>query len=221
MRLTSRLRPNRSGWPRKSISAGRPAAPIATPTVPLRQARPKLSLMMTANRTPKRADSRARNASALASGSTGSNSARWTPSLGATLDWSTPAFAITKPSRCSTISRLGRARTTRRDSDSTISTSRGSLAMAAPSFSASADGVTPATSTARPSAFETIFCATTSTSPSRGRSRSVSSASPSSPARLSPACTIGKPGTACSSSDEDSIYGNPVAVSRTGRAGGA
>ena len=43
-------RPNRSGWPRQSISAGRPAAPIATPTVPRRQARPKLSLMITAMR---------------------------------------------------------------------------------------------------------------------------------------------------------------------------
>ena len=33
-------------------SAGKPAAPIATPTVPRRHARPKLSLMMTPTRTP-------------------------------------------------------------------------------------------------------------------------------------------------------------------------
>src|SRR5205823_14146646 len=43
--VTSNSRPNRSGWPRISINAGRPAAPSAMPTVPLRQGRPKLSLM--------------------------------------------------------------------------------------------------------------------------------------------------------------------------------
>src|ERR1043166_1174800 len=42
------VRPNRSGLPRKSSTAGRPAAPSATPTVPRRHARPKLSLMVTA-----------------------------------------------------------------------------------------------------------------------------------------------------------------------------
>src|SRR5580692_508218 len=34
MTLTSSVRPKRSGRPRRSISAGRPAAPIATPAVP-------------------------------------------------------------------------------------------------------------------------------------------------------------------------------------------
>src|ERR1700722_8435546 len=34
MTLTSSFRPKRSGRPRRSISAGRPAAPIATPAVP-------------------------------------------------------------------------------------------------------------------------------------------------------------------------------------------
>ena len=176
---------------------------------------------MTARSTPKRADNRTRNASALPSGSTGSNKARCTPSAGATLDWSTPAFAMTKPSLCSTISKFGRARTTRRDSDSTISTSRGSLLISAPSFSASADGVTVATSTVRPSALETIFCATTNTSPARGRNLLVSSASPSNLARSCPACTIGRPGTACSSIDEDNIWENPAAISRTGHAAAA
>ena len=50
-----------------------------------------------------------------------------TPSVGPTLDWSMPALAMTKPSRCSTISTLGRERTTRTDSERISSTSRGSL----------------------------------------------------------------------------------------------
>ena len=52
MTLTSSLRPNRSGRPRRSISAGRPATPIATPAVPWRQGRPKLSFMTTATSIP-------------------------------------------------------------------------------------------------------------------------------------------------------------------------
>ena len=47
-------RPNRSGAPIRSSSDGRPAAPSATPTTPLRQGRPKLSLMTTPTSTPKR-----------------------------------------------------------------------------------------------------------------------------------------------------------------------
>ena len=34
MTLTSSFRPNKSGRPRRSINAGRPATPIATPAVP-------------------------------------------------------------------------------------------------------------------------------------------------------------------------------------------
>src|SRR5580658_1054478 len=47
MMLTSRMRPNRSGWPRRSITDGMPADPIATPAVPRRHGRPKLSLITT------------------------------------------------------------------------------------------------------------------------------------------------------------------------------
>ena len=72
-----------------------------------------------------------------ASGSTGSSSTRSAPSSGATLEWSMPALAITKPSRCSTIIRSGRCRTTRRDSDRTTSTRRGSLSISAASAIAS------------------------------------------------------------------------------------
>ena len=89
---------------------------------------------------------------------------RWKPSAGPTFDWSTPAFAMMKPSLCSTIRTPRRARTMRTDSDRMTSTSRGSLSISAASFSALAEGSIVARSTTRPSAFDTIFCATTSTS---------------------------------------------------------
>ena len=62
------------------------------------------------------------------------------------------------------ISRLGRERTTRVDSERMTSTRRGSLPTSAASSTARAEGVTVARSTLRPSALETIFCAMTSTS---------------------------------------------------------
>ena len=141
---TRNSRPKRSGWPRRSSSAGRPATPIATPTVPRRQARPKLSVITTAR------PSFAASAAALASGSSGSSRA-WPSSP--TLDWSMPALAMTKPRRCSTMMRLGRARTTRRLSPRMSSTSRGSLPVSSPSRCAAAEGVTLASGMLRPSAF--------------------------------------------------------------------
>src|SRR5665213_4057471 len=50
--VTRILRPNRSGSPMMLRNEGTPAAPRATPTTPLRQARPKLSLMTTPKLTP-------------------------------------------------------------------------------------------------------------------------------------------------------------------------
>src|ERR1700736_6766952 len=78
--------PNRSGFPRRSTAAGRPAAPSAPPTVPRRHARPKLSLMITASAQPNRADNLARRVSADASGSRGSKSTRSRPSGALTLE---------------------------------------------------------------------------------------------------------------------------------------
>ena len=168
--VTSSLRPNRSGWPRQSISAGNPAAPSAIPTVPRRNGRPKLSLTTIARRLPHISSNRRCKARAEASGSSGSSSTRSLPSDGATFEWSIPALAITQPRRCSAISRLGRCRTMRRDSERITSTSRGSFSTSAASAMARSDGSTVATSTARSSALETIFWATTSTSPSAGAS---------------------------------------------------
>src|SRR4051794_32460161 len=95
--VTSRMRPNRSGWPRQSIIAGSPAAPSAMPTVPRRNGRPKLSLTMTAIRLPTRSARSPRSRSADASGSIGSSSTRSVPLLssGATFEWSMPALAMT------------------------------------------------------------------------------------------------------------------------------
>ena len=73
--LTRSARPKRSGRPRKSISAGKPAAPSAMPTVPRRQARPKLSADDHGRRARRNARRAARrNAAAEPSGSRGSSS---------------------------------------------------------------------------------------------------------------------------------------------------
>src|SRR5579871_664044 len=109
MMLASSLRPKRSGRPRRSIKPGRPAAPIATPVVPWRHARPKLSFITTARSIAVAAARPVLSAAALRSGSSGNRSARCPPSPGSTFDWSTPAFAMMKPSLCSTISTPRRA----------------------------------------------------------------------------------------------------------------
>ena len=70
----------------------KPAHPIAKPMMPLRQARPALSLMITLMLRPASRCARSRNRRALASGSTGSSS---TLSGSATLERSTPALACT------------------------------------------------------------------------------------------------------------------------------
>src|SRR5262245_33846553 len=194
--LTCRSRPNRSGEPRRSISDGRPAAPIATPQVPRRQARPKLSLMITATGTPNFSDRRLLNIAALPSGSSGNSSARWASSGEATLDWSMPALAITKPSRCSTIRTPGLARTTRTDSDRISSTRRGSFWTLRASAIASVEGSTVASSTMRPSALDTIFCVSTKTSPPNGTMPSRASPSSINATRSSFLRTSGMPGTA-------------------------
>ena len=193
MTLNSSFRPNRSGRPRRSISAGRPATPIATPAVPWRQGRPKLSFMTTATSIPVRAARPRRSVCALRSGFSGNSSTRGEPSAGATFEWSTPALAMMKPSLCSTISTPRRARTMRTDSDRMTSTSRGSLSTSAASATARAEGSIVARSTRRPSAFETIFCATTSTSAARGVMPFRSRADAISSTRSSPARIKGRP----------------------------
>ena len=107
-------RPNRSGLPRRSSSAGTPLAPIATPTVPLRQARPWLSLMMTADasRPCARATSCADRSHVAIRIGRQQQHARHPAASASTFEKSMPALAITNPSRCTTMITSRRARST-------------------------------------------------------------------------------------------------------------
>jgi hypothetical protein len=150
-----------------------PATPIATSTSPSRHGRPNVSVTTTPSRsTPSRSTSEPRSVSAEPSGSSGSRLSK--PS--ATLDASTPAFAHTKPWRVSAITRSPRFATTRVVSD----------AMTA---SRSAAGAS------LPSAFDTTFCVTTTTSPSltpTGPSASATMRPRSSPGAISGSPWIGR-----------------------------
>src|SRR5438105_1718052 len=152
-----------SGVPRRSIVAGRPATPSATFTMPSRQGRPKVSETMTPTSAPVSSRNRARKRSALASGSTGR---RVKTSRPPTLEWSTPALAQTYPCRVSVI-RTRSERRTRTLSSSTTWTMRGSgfATSRAAILAASSPAVTSFKAISRPSALDTTFCATTSTSP--------------------------------------------------------
>lgn len=87
--------------PRRSSRTRTPAEPIATSVSPLRQGRPKVSVTTTPTSTERTSRTPARIAAAEASGSSGSSST--VP--GAVLEASTPAAAITRPCRFSTIRR--------------------------------------------------------------------------------------------------------------------
>ena len=170
MTVASSSRPVWSVEPRRSTSAGSPAHPIATFTTPSRHARPNVSVTRTGRSRPVAARSPARIASALASGSSGSN----VRNPGATFEASTPAFAQTSPWRVSAMTRSSRRATTRTVSSATH-----------PSRPRSAAATT------RPSAFETIFCVTTTTSPARASPRWGARSA----ARSSPSRTSGSPGS--------------------------
>src|ERR1700727_1485225 len=94
------------------------------------------------------------------------------------------------------IIRFGRLRTTFTESDRTTSTILGALRTARASSRAFSDGVTDPRSTVRPSAFETIFCAITTTSRSRKLCSARSRPADISADRSSPARTRGRPATA-------------------------
>ena len=87
-------------------------------------------------------------------------------------------------------------RTMRVDSRSTTSTTRASLSHRAAHDAANADGSTSASSIAQPSAFDTIFDVTTTTSPSSsGLARALTRHRRSSAARSLPASISGRPAT--------------------------
>ena len=174
---------------------------MATPAVPRRHGRPKLSVMITAGGTPKgrqvlpAAPRRCRRDRPAAAGR--ARRRRSAP----TLDWSMPALAMTKPSRCSTISTLGRERTTRTDSDRISSTSRGSFWISAASSIARAEGVTVASSThAALGLGDDLLRHHQHVAGARLDAAAREAARRSGPPDRRPALTIGRPGTASSSS---------------------
>ena len=84
----------------------------------------------------------------------------------------------------------------RRDSRKTTSIARASFFNCAASASAFADGFTVASDTTELSAFETIFCATTSTSPFSNRNPAFFAATVIRSAKFSPFPISGSPGMA-------------------------
>ena len=141
----------------------RPAQPIATSAWPRRQARPKLSAMTTPTRGARPPSISARMRRAEASGSSGSSA---TVSGSGRLEVSMPALAQTRPWRVSMIRTPRSARRTSRLSSRISSTRAGSLPSTAASRRASAPGIAEERRRTRPSALETTFCETTTTSPS-------------------------------------------------------
>jgi hypothetical protein len=117
-----------------------------------------------------------------ASGSTGNVSTRPAAPLD---DWSTPALAHTNPWRVSVINTGPIWRTIRTDSLSTTSTTRASLSHCRAHSLANVDGSTSASSIAQPSAFDTIFDVTTTTSPSTSNACCAISAARSAPGSIS------------------------------------
>ena len=166
MMLTSSVRPNRSGWPRRSIRLGRPAAPIAMPhgaaapgtAETVADDHPEGDAVIAAAASRAAPRPRRRDLAAAAA-----RDARRRPAR----------RSIDPPRRSPSRSPAGAARSSgsaasaRREWTPTGSPrpAAGPCRLRPPAFPASADGVTVARSTMRPSAFETIFCATTTTSP--------------------------------------------------------
>ena len=190
-------RPSASGTPRRSSSGSSPDRPMATSTMPQRHGRPNESDTMTGTSTPKRARTAARMPAAEASGSRG-RSVTSDPESGPTFDASTPPLAHTNPCGVSVMRTPFSMRTTRRASLSTTWTWRASRSKRWANSSASSPGTTPVRSMTAPSALDTIFWVTTSTSPSvSGRAPGVRSmASPMRPPTASPMRTSGIPSRA-------------------------
>ena len=169
--VTCMVRPRASGAPRRSTTPATPATPIATSVRPLRHGRPNVSLTITATSTPRRARTMSTMRRAERSLSTGSSAA----SPCCTFDRSMPAFAQMKPWLVSEMIRSPRRRTMRTDSCSTSALW--------------ASGSSASIATRRPSAFDTTFWVTTSTSPSS--SGPLGGALQAS-ATISPSCTPGR-----------------------------
>ena len=169
--------------PRQSSIGTSPAQPIATSAWPIRQARPKLSAITTPIRAPWTPPISVRSRRAEASGSSGSSS---TDSGSPTFELSIPALAQTSRGRSRRSARRVRRAPPRRSPRG--SAARASAPCRAPprSLRASAPGMTLERRRSRPSALETTFCETTTTSPSASSpARSAISSPSGSPSAIS------------------------------------
>ena len=171
-------------------SAGRPLIPIAMFMWPSRQARPNVSVITTGTSTPVVFLMPRRMRPAEPSGSTGR---RMSVSGAPAFEWSTPAFAQTKPCLVSTMSTPRCHRTIRAVSSSTTCKLLGSLPDSAAMRSASGPGTTSASLRMRPSDFDTTFCARASTSPASNERPLARSTRMSIAARSSPGLISGRP----------------------------
>jgi len=102
-------------------------------------------------------------------------------------------LAQTNPCRVSVINTGPTWRTMRFASRRTISVTAGSLSHSVDQSSANWEGVTSASSTTHPSAFDTIFDVTTTTSPSCSGVDAAVAASTMTSARSAPSVTSGIP----------------------------
>ena len=155
-------RPARSGVPRRSRSGARPATPIATSVVPRRNGRPNESVTITATVDAGALADRVADPAGARVGVDRQQDERVRARPRSS--GRRPAEAQTKPWRVSAITSALRERTMRAVSRRITST-RADRARPA-SSRARSDGSTSSSATTRPSAFETTFCATTTTSPS-------------------------------------------------------
>ena len=163
-----------------------PATPMATSVVPWRNGRPNESLTITATSRPVRSRSAARIRRALASGSSGQQDDR--ARLGRVRVVDAGRGADEAVAGLGDDERRPRAHDARRLAQDDLD-----LARVAPVRPARAPAATASTSsirTTRPSAFETAFCATTTTSPSSSCGAPAISAPRSSPSSIS-----GRPST--------------------------
>src|SRR2546428_7596862 len=187
--VTRRVYPYASTFPLYDWSGSIPEEPIATSVCPLRQGRPKVSVITTESLAPTPLSRDLLILLALLSGLRGRRAA-WPLS---TFDLSIPAFAQTKPCLVSVIITPWPIRTILLDSRRINSTSCGSFPSSPASRTARLDGFTPSSLTTLPSAFETIFCLTTTTSFSFSDSPADPRAPIISPAILSSFLTSGIP----------------------------
>src|SRR5690349_11975032 len=134
--------------------------------------------------------------SQVPSGSAGSSNTRWSAVFAPTLEESIPALAITNPLRCTTMITSRRTRRTSVDSRKINSMMRGSFCTTSARRKACSEATTSARSIWRACAFDTIFCAITSTSPGCSDSPDCATARRMIAHKSSPACTSGTPARA-------------------------